>query len=208
MNIRTKLAAVLVAVVAVAGCRGAAPEQPVEQSPPPTEQGEVVDARRSVWSDLYERVQPSLVQIHLPSSSGTGFVVHEAGYVITNCHVLHRFGASAEEDAMASLSFADGRRYGVHGVAWLPLLDIALAKIESDETFVPLACGRSLDVQVGDPVAVFGHPMGMSYSITTGKVYLLGVLEADYTRFGSGAIQLDAGTNGGNRPVSRRDTET
>ena len=187
----------LLAVFAAAGCNGLCPFWRAE-----TKQS---DPRRTVWVDVFEKAKDSLVTVHLSSSGGSGFVIHQAGYVITNCHVLYRKGDKGRK----AVSFLNGKLYPVRPIAWIVRLDIALAKIESDETFVPVKLGRSRTLRVGDPVAVVGNPAGLAYSLTTGKVCLVGVLEADYTRFGAGNVQIDAGINSGNSggPVFNIDGE-
>lgn len=130
-----------IAALIAAGCTGL--------RPCPSGKAEKVDPRRTVWVDVFENAKDSLVTVHLSSSGGSGFVIHEAGYVITNCHVLYRKGDKGRK----AVSFFNGKSYPARPIAWIVRLDIALAKIESDETFVPVKLGRSRTLRVGDPVA-------------------------------------------------------
>lgn len=130
-----------IAALIAAGCTGL--------RPCPSGKAEKVDPRRTVWVDVFENAKDSLVTVHLSSSGGSGFVIHEAGYVITNCHVLYRKGDKGRK----AVSFFNGKSYPARPIAWIVRLDIALAKIESDETFVPVKLGRSRTLRVDDAVA-------------------------------------------------------
>jgi len=123
-------------------------------------------------------------------SLGSGFIIDEKGYVLTNNHVIE--GADKIHVRMA-----DGREFEGKVVGADPKTDVALVKIQSKETnfpYVPL--GDSDALQVGDWVVAIGNPFGLELSVTHGLV------SAKERSIGAGPyddyIQSDALINPGN----------
>lgn len=108
-------------------------------------------------------------QVPLPFRSeglslGSGFVVNEGGYVLTNAHVL-------ENATDVRVVFSDGRReYPARILGRDRLTDTALLRIEGDTPAVPLPLGRSADLAVGEMVIAMGNPLGLSHTVTQGLV--------------------------------------
>jgi len=119
-------------------------------------------------SALYERALPSVVSVRARMgnrmSAGSGIIMSESGYVITNYHIIE--GTS---EAWVSL-LTTGEGYDARLVGWAEDLDLAILKIEA-EGLVPAEFGSSRDLIVGDPVYALGNPLGYLYgSLTEGIV--------------------------------------
>ncbi|ARN56868.1 trypsin-like peptidase domain-containing protein [Sedimentisphaera salicampi] len=124
---------------------------------------------------------------------GSGFVVHQDGYVVTNAHVV-----KGQEKVM--LTFADGKEYEAEIISADEKKDIAFLKIQSEEeTFKAIKMGESCDLMIGETVIAVGNPFGFSSSVTEGIVSAKGrnikVREGFWLR---GLIQTSAAINPGN----------
>ncbi|BAL92780.1 putative trypsin-like serine protease [Actinoplanes missouriensis 431] len=142
-----------------------------------------------------ERVLPSVVTVRVTGAIGSGFVVSEDGYVITNDHVVE--GAN---DTM-SVAFSDGSTASAEVVGRDPESDIAVIKV-AKSGLAPVALGDSDAIAVGDPVLAFGSPLALVNTVTSGIVSALDrPIEAGEaggaTRYYA-AIQTDAAVNQGN----------
>ena len=121
---------------------------------------------------------------------GSGFVVSEDGYIVTNNHVV----SNADE---IFVKVSDGREYKTKLIGTSPEVDIAVLKIESNEKFKPLEFSDSDKVEIGQWSIAFGNPMGLNDSMTVGVVSAsgrssLGIEEIE------NFIQTDAAINQGN----------
>jgi serine protease Do len=123
---------------------------------------------------------------------GTGVVVDERGYVVTNRHVVAgadrvtvRLAGGVE--LAAKVEAEDGRH------------DLAVLKVAAGRTLAALPLGPSGDLMVGETVIAVGHPLGYSHTVSTGIVSGLG---RDVMLPGgevlTGLIQTDAAINPGN----------
>ena len=121
---------------------------------------------------------------------GSGCIIHPAGYVLTNSHMLLFEGKRAAETW-------DGKRYPVRLIAADDLNDLALLKIERQEPFQPLRLGRSSDVMVGEPAITIGSPFGIRFTMATGIVSGIGrSTNTEHTHLHR-LIQTDAAINPG-----------
>jgi serine protease Do len=121
-------------------------------------------------------------------SMGSGFVINQNGYVVTNNHVVD--GAT-----QVQVKLSDGRELPAKVVGRDSKTDIALLKVEaSGLTVIPLA--DSSAIQVGEPVMAIGNPFGLEQTVTTGIVSATGraIGAGPYDDF----IQTDASINPGN----------
>ncbi|WBU61168.1 Do family serine endopeptidase [Paracoccus albus] len=118
---------------------------------------------------------------------GSGFVISDDGYIVTNNHVID--GADEIE-----IEFRDGARRSAEVVGTDAQTDIALLKVDAqDLPFVGF--GDSDDARVGDWVLALGNPLGQGFSASTGIVSARGrALTGTYDDF----IQTDASINRGN----------
>ncbi len=124
---------------------------------------------------------------------GSGFVVDEAGHIVTNQHVVE----GAEE---ISVRFADGVRREAEVVGEDPSTDVALIKVDAPKAALePLTLGDSNSVGVGEPVIAIGNPLNVGISVTAGIVSGLGrPIQAPNNYTINDAVQTDAAINPGN----------
>src|SRR5690606_4475511 len=126
----------------------------------PREQGSVAQVAADVM--------PSVVSIEsisggIRTSTGSGFVIREDGYILTNAHVVEA------SDGEVIVLLSDGRVVDGEIVGTTSDYDLAVIKI--DETgLVPLVLGDSDAMQVGDPVIAIGSPLGLDSTVTTGII--------------------------------------
>ena len=123
-------------------------------------------------------------------SLGSGFVVSKDGYVVTNNHVID----GADE---IYVKFSNGREYRTKLVGTSPEVDIAVLKIDSNETFKPLEFANSDQVQIGQWSIAFGNPLGLNDSMTVGIVSAAGRSSLGIEQI-ENFIQTDAAINQGN----------
>ena len=124
-------------------------------------------------------------------SSGSGFVLSEDGYVVTNHHVVE--GASEVDVTMY-----DGTQYKAKIVGSDSTNDVAVLKIEETVKLQAVKIGSSSVLSVGDQVVAIGNPLGeLTSTLTVGYV---SAKERDVTTDGKtiNMIQTDAAINSGN----------
>lgn len=125
---------------------------------------------------------------HRGSGFGSGFIVSEDGYIVTNAHVV----SNASEITVA---LPDRRQYRAALIGADPRTDVALLKV--DATGLPtLELGDSSDLNVGQWVLAIGTPFGFDYTATQGIVSALSrsLPDENYVPF----IQTDVAVNPGN----------
>jgi 2-alkenal reductase len=106
-------------------------------------------------------------------SQGSGFVISPKGYVLTNSHVITNAGEGARVTAADHLyvEFSDGDRAEAQIVGWDLYDDVGLVKLSSaTHKLTPVPLGESASVQVGQPVAAIGSPLGNENSLAVGVV--------------------------------------
>ena len=136
----------------------------------------IPDNIRLNFSELFTRVQSSVLQVTDPSTPGLlgprlGSGFDKEGHIITNNHVVA--GGSGDLD----ITFIDGTVYDARLVGSDPYADLAVLKVEEDvpkDKLVPLPLGNSSTLKIGQPVAAIGSPFGLSGSITEGIISGLG----------------------------------
>ncbi len=123
------------------------------------------------------------------SALGSGFVISEDGYIVTNNHVIE--GA----DEIQVEFFGDRGELDATVVGTDPNTDIALLKVETDEPLPFVVFGDSEAIRVGDWVMAMGNPLGQGFSISAGIISARGrELQGSYDDF----LQTDAAINRGN----------
>lgn len=122
-------------------------------------------------------------------SMGSGFIVSEDGYVLTNNHVIE--GA---DEVMVRLN--DRRELPAKVVGTDPRSDMAVLKIEDDEDLPVVSIGKSSELKVGEWVLAIGSPFGFDYTVTAGIISAVGrsLPSENYVPF----IQTDVAINPGN----------
>jgi Do/DeqQ family serine protease len=124
------------------------------------------------------------------SSLGSGVIVEQSGYVVTNFHVIR----NADEIRVAT---ADGREFTSEVLLRDESLDLAVLKIEAPEPLPVASLGNSEALEVGDLVLAIGNPFGVGQTITSGIVSALARTHVGVSDFGF-FIQTDAAINPGN----------
>jgi serine protease Do len=126
------------------------------------------------------------------TSVGSGFVLHEAGYIVTNAHVVAR---TTERRVI----FGDGSTFEAQVVAMDQQLDLAVLKIRADRPLKRIDLGSSSDLMVGETVVAIGNPLGYQHTVTSGVISALDrtLRVSDQISF-TGLIQTDASINPGN----------
>jgi serine protease DegQ len=120
---------------------------------------------------------------------GSGVIVSEQGYLLTNNHVIE--GADDIEVALV-----DGRQAKAKLIGTDPDTDVAVLKIELDKLPV-ISFGQVDTLQVGDVVLAIGNPFGVGQTVTSGIVSALGRNQLGINTF-ENFIQTDAAINPGN----------
>ncbi len=119
---------------------------------------------------------------------GSGFVISEDGYIVTNNHVIE----GADE---IMIEFFSGKKLPAKVVGTDDKTDIALLKVEAEAALPFVSFGDSDLMRVGDWVMAMGNPLGQGFSVSAGIVSARGrELQGTYDDF----IQTDAAINRGN----------
>jgi serine protease Do len=122
------------------------------------------------------------------SALGSGFVISEDGFVVTNNHVIE----GADE---ITVEFFSGKELKAEVIGTDPNTDIALLKVEADEPLPFVTFGDSNAARVGDWVIAMGNPLGQGFSVSAGIVSARNrALSGTYDDY----IQTDAAINRGN----------
>ena len=122
------------------------------------------------------------------SALGSGFVISEDGYVVTNNHVIE----SADE---ITVEFFNGTELDAEVVGTDPKTDIALLKVTAEGPLPYVSFGDSDVARVGDWVLAMGNPLGQGFSVSAGIVSARNrALSGTYDDY----IQTDAAINRGN----------
>lgn len=139
----------------------------------------------------FEDLFPDLQGPDAPQRSealGSGFVISEDGYIVTNNHVIE--GADTIE-----IEFFSGKKLPAKLVGTDPKTDIALLKVETDKPLPYVQFGNSDLMRVGDWVVAMGNPLGQGFSVSAGIVSARNrELSGTYDDY----LQTDAAINRGN----------
>ncbi|GGX54722.1 serine protease [Tateyamaria omphalii] len=145
----------------------------------------------SPFEDFFREFQDRNGQGDRPrrsSALGSGFVISEDGFIVTNNHVIE----GADE---ITIEFFSGEKLIAKLVGTDPNTDIALLKVEADEPLPHVPFGDSDTARVGDWVVAMGNPLGQGFSVSAGIVSARNrALSGSYDDY----IQTDAAINRGN----------
>ena len=159
-----------------------------------------------------EKVLPSVVGITVTyqinsifgsstgEAAGSGIVISEDGYIVTNNHVISSESSSyyaiTEATGIKVNLYNDKETYEATVIGTDAYTDLAVLKIEKTG-LTPAVIGNSDNVKVGEFVMAVGNPLGMEYSVTSGIVSAINrEVESEGSTFV--AIQTDAAINSGN----------
>jgi S1-C subfamily serine protease len=140
------------------------------------------------------------------AAQGSGFVVSQSGYVLTNSHVITTAGEdppgeTPDPASSVFVEFRDGDRVPARIVGWDVYDDVGVLKVDPGQHGLsPVPLGDSSKVVVGEPVAAIGSPFGNENSLSVGVVSAtersIESLTSSYDLVD--AIQTDAPINRGN----------
>lgn len=126
------------------------------------------------------------------NSIGSGFIIDEKGFIVTNYHVVE----SADE---IFVKLASDMEYPAHLIGSDPKTDLALLKIETDSALPHVIFGDSDELRVGDTVIAIGNPLGLGGSVTTGIISFKGRdIDSNKESLVDNFLQTDATINIGN----------
>ena len=123
---------------------------------------------------------------------GTGVIIDERGYIVTNHHVV-------EGVANIRVTLASKKQYIARLVAHDPRTDLAVIKIDCGKSLPVMPCGTSSDLMLGETVIAIGNAYGYKDTITVGHVSELDrTVEVSDEQTYYNLIQTDAAINPGN----------
>lgn len=147
-------------------------------------------------SDVVQKVRPSVVgvitesfQTYSTSSTGSGIILSEDGYIVTNNHVV-------EGGDSIAVTLDDGETYAAELIGTDAKSDIAVLKIEAKN--LPAAeFGDSRQVEVGEAAIAIGNPLGLNGTVTAG---IISAVDREIQVGSSNMVllQTDASINPGN----------
>ena len=123
--------------------------------------------------ELIQQLGESVVQVRTPSGLGSGFIINEEGFLITNFHVIEGETQISVEVYQQKNGDLDRRSYKqVRIIALNKFRDIALLKIEDSDApkFSSVSLGDSEVLSVGERVFAIGSPLGLERTVTEGIV--------------------------------------
>lgn len=151
----------------------------------------VASTKNSVVEITTEIVKTgSFLQQYIESGAGSGVIISENGYIVTNNHVI-------EDASSITVTLADGTSYSAELVGTDADLDVALIKIDATG-LDPAEIGDSSTTQAGDKAVVIGNPLGqLGGSVTQG---IISSVSRDVMIDGvsHNVMQVDASINPGN----------
>lgn len=125
------------------------------------------------------------------AASGSGFVISEDGYILTNYHVV-------ESSNSITVTAYDGTTYDATLVGYDESNDIAVLKVDATG-LTPVTLGDSDNLNVGDSVIAIGNPLGeLTFSLTAGAVSALNRQVTLSSNVTMDLIQTDCAINSGN----------
>lgn len=158
---------------------------------------ELSDQSKSSLAEVIERIQGGVVQVSAGGGIGSGFIIDERGVVVTNEHVVR-------DQREVDIRLTNGKRYSAKVLSRDSKADLALVRIESNDSFHAIALEEA-GVRVGDEVLALGYPfvgrIGNSLTVTRG------IISSTRTVNGVDLLQTDAAINPGNSggPLINRD---
>ncbi len=145
----------------------------------------------SLFDEMFGMGRP-FVREREVTSVGSGVVIHEDGYIVTNEHVV-------DQATDIQVIFADKRRLPGRIVSTDTEHDLAILKVDAGERLSRVRLARAGDIMVGETAIAIGNPLGLGSSVTAGVISALDH-DIDFNAKVAyrGLIQTDAAINPGN----------
>jgi len=164
-------------------------EDTTETDPPalttPTE--ERVNSSYTV-AQLVTILEPAVVRIDTPTGSGSGIIISETGYVLTNNHVV-------KNEYLINITLVNGNQYDGVVISRDEERDLAILGIIADHSdFTEGVLGVAKNITIGDEVFAVGYALGFEGQVTISKGVVSAIREIDNLNY----IQTDAAINPGN----------
>lgn len=151
-----------------------------------TQLDELKATTSSDFSGIIENVIPSVVTIRTDVAQGTGFIIKNNGYIITNAHVLsggHSVEAITSNQETINAQF----------IGYSADFDLALLKLPGNYQEIEL--DNSDNVQIGEKVIAVGNPLGLQFSVSEG---IISAIHRPGLNNINAYIQTDTALNPGN----------
>ncbi len=146
-----------------------------------------INVKSESFASIIETVIKGVVGIRTNKGVGSGAIVTEDGYVVTNYHVI-------EGISKLSVVTSAGKHYPAKIMSYTDTADIAILKINSDDEFFDLKFDDLEDLKVGQKVIALGSPLGLDFTVTEGIISSL----SRKNPYGYSVIQTDVPINPGN----------
>jgi S1-C subfamily serine protease len=123
--------------------------------------------RKTAWVDLIQKAEPAVVAIVRQDAggktlTGSGSVIHEAGFILTSDSVVQGQGGYVLLKGQSPLPY--------QVVGRLPEKDLTLIRVKADRTLTVIPLGRSHDLLAGEPILVGGNPGARGVTFSSGIV--------------------------------------
>lgn len=154
----------------------------------------LVTARVGSGDDFFDLFSGPIYRQVPAQSLGSGFIIHSAGYIVTNEHVIDRA-------AEVQVQLHDGTKLDAQVIATDESHDLAVLKVNPpiDHPLQAIALGSSDDLLIGEPVVAIGNPFGYGGTMTRGIVSATNrSIESGPNKELKKLIQTDTSINPGN----------
>ena len=143
------------------------------------------------FSAIIEDVVPAVVGVSTPQSLGSGAIITEDGFIITNYHVIDK-----DKDNVQVFTSGD-HLYNAVLIGFNQPLDVAILKIEASGLDY-LEFADTSDIKVGDKAIAVGNPYGLSFSVTEGIISAVNREGANgYEVYAQTDVPINPGNSGG-----------
>lgn len=176
--------------------------------------GEVISNYYEVGPTVASKVLPSIVGIEVSynvnsfwgattgTAAGSGIIISEDGYIITNNHVISTESSSSYYEISKATDlkvklYNDDKEYEAKVVGTDAYTDLAVIKIDASG-LTPATLGNSEESKVGEYVMAIGNPIGMDFTVTQGIISAVNREVSSQDGSSYIAIQTDAAINSGN----------
>jgi S1-C subfamily serine protease len=140
-----------------------------------------ISSRKNIETRLFDLGSPN-------GQIGSGIIISNEGYIITNLHVIKRA-------KIIEVELDDGQVYPASLIGFDARSDLAVIKIDAIEVLKPIEVSNSSSVRIGDQVIAIGNAFGLGKTFTSGIISATG---RDYGNPYLELIQTDAAINPGN----------